>query len=64
MKLILATALLAAFAVANASNAAPMAFPSASLMQVQIEHGGGCRKSSPPGKCCHMETATGRVHCH
>ncbi len=29
-----------------------------------FEHGGGCRKSSPPGQCCHMETATGRVHCH
>ncbi|WP_171060814.1 hypothetical protein [Poseidonocella sp. HB161398] len=27
-------------------------------------HGGGCRKSSPPGQCCHMESATGRVHCH
>jgi len=27
-------------------------------------HGGGCRKSSPPGQCCHMETATGIVHCH
>jgi len=27
-------------------------------------HGGGCRKSSPPGKCCHMEKKTGKVHCH
>jgi hypothetical protein len=27
-------------------------------------HGGGCRKDSPPGKCCHMEKAKGRVHCH
>jgi len=27
-------------------------------------HGGGCRKASPPGQCCHMETATGQVHCH
>jgi len=27
-------------------------------------HGGGCRKNSPPGQCCHMETKTGRVHCH
>lgn len=27
-------------------------------------HGGGCRKSSPPGQCCHMESSTGRVHCH
>lgn len=29
-----------------------------------IMHGGGCRKSSPPGQCCHMETRTGVVHCH
>jgi len=27
-------------------------------------HGGGCRKSSPPGKCCHMDNSEGRVHCH
>ena len=27
-------------------------------------HGGGCRKSSPPGMCCHLETKTGIVHCH
>ena len=29
-----------------------------------LEHGGGCRKSSPPGRCCHMEKRVGRVHCH
>lgn len=27
-------------------------------------HGGGCRKSSPKGQCCHMETKTGKAHCH
>lgn len=27
-------------------------------------HGGGCRKSSPPGSCCHMDRKTGIVHCH
>lgn len=27
-------------------------------------HGGGCRKSSPAGQCCHLETRTGTVHCH
>ncbi|PWV99205.1 hypothetical protein DFR52_104498 [Hoeflea marina] len=27
-------------------------------------HGGGCRKSSPPGQCCHMEKKTGQVHFH
>ena len=29
-----------------------------------VEHGGGCRKSSPPGKCCHMDRKKGVVHCH
>lgn len=27
-------------------------------------HGGGCRKDSPPGQCCHMDRSTGLVHCH
>jgi hypothetical protein len=27
-------------------------------------HGGGCRKSSPPGQCCHMDNSTGQPHCH
>jgi len=30
----------------------------------EVAHGGGCRKSSPPGQCCHLEIATGIVHCH
>lgn len=30
----------------------------------QIGHGGGCRKSSPPGQCCHMDNSAGSVHCH
>lgn len=29
-----------------------------------LAHGGGCRKDSPPGQCCHLETSTGIVHCH
>ncbi len=29
-----------------------------------VEHGGGCRKSSPAGMCCHMDNSVGRVHCH
>jgi hypothetical protein len=28
-------------------------------------HGGGCRKSSPPGQCCHADNSNGgRVHYH
>lgn len=30
----------------------------------EASHGGGCRKSSPPGQCCHMDRSTGVVHCH
>ena len=29
-----------------------------------LAHGGGCRKSSPPGQCCHMDNSTGTFHCH
>lgn len=29
-----------------------------------VFHGGGCRKSSPPGQCCHMDRKRGEVHCH
>lgn len=29
-----------------------------------VEHGGGCRKNSPPGMCCHMDRKAGVVHCH
>lgn len=27
-----------------------------------ISHSGGCRKSSPPGKCCHAGSKP--LHCH
>ncbi|SIT23389.1 hypothetical protein SAMN05421774_11421 [Gemmobacter megaterium] len=37
----------------------------ASTLPGSVEaHGGGCRKSSPPGQCCHMDKKAGRVHCH
>lgn len=35
-----------------------------SIADQLIEHGGGCRKSSPPGQCCHMDNKAGSVHCH
>lgn len=34
------------------------------LPQVVLAHGGGCRKASPPGQCCHMDNRVGMVHCH
>ena len=27
-----------------------------------VEHSGGCRKSSPPGQCCHAGSKP--LHCH
>jgi len=27
-----------------------------------VRHGGGCRKASPPGQCCHAGTKP--YHCH
>ncbi|MCK0166844.1 hypothetical protein MWU52_04700 [Jannaschia sp. S6380] len=27
-----------------------------------VAHGGGCRKSSPPGQCCHAGSQP--LHCH
>lgn len=35
-----------------------------SLPALANAHGGGCRKSSPPGQCCHMDKKAGKVHCH
>jgi len=29
-----------------------------------VAHGGGCRKDSLPGRCCHMDRKTGIPHCH
>ncbi|AGH97360.1 hypothetical protein [Micavibrio aeruginosavorus] len=34
------------------------------LPSFAFAHGGGCRQSSPPGQCCHMDNRTGMVHCH
>lgn len=31
---------------------------------IAFAHGGGCRKDSPPGKCCHMDRKKGTMHCH
>ncbi|OWY02315.1 hypothetical protein B6V76_12900 [Thioclava sp. IC9] len=60
MKVVL-TFLAAVFALSMPLQAMPTA---AGLSQDEIAHGGGCRKSSPPGQCCHMDNSVGRVHCH
>lgn len=48
LRMLIAALLVAAFAMPMLANA----------------HGGGCRKNSPPGKCCHMDKKKGEVHCH
>lgn len=40
------------------------AAPVPSIESAVVEHGGGCRRSSPPGQCCHMDRKAGVVHCH
>lgn len=58
----LAAGALLVLAAIEPASAGP--FGAGARMQPLAEHGGGCRKSSPPGQCCHMETRTGTVHCH
>ncbi len=43
---------------------ATMAFTTFAYLPTADAHGGGCRKSSPAGQCCHMDRKAGRVHCH
>ena len=59
----LVTVLFAASLVASVASARS-ATPVPGVEKEIIEHGGGCRKSSPPGQCCHMNHKTGVVHCH
>lgn len=44
--------------------AAPAGAGLQTLVTADLYHGGGCRKSSPPGQCCHKDHSTGLVHCH
>lgn len=61
-RLVIMTVLAAALSAGVGGAAATVSVPSVS--SDVAEHGGGCRKASPPGQCCHMETRTGIVHCH
>lgn len=57
--------LTAAMFIAIPAQAAMSGAPSGPIYeQDSISHGGGCRKSSPPGQCCHMDRKAGVVHCH
>ena len=48
----------------SAAVAAPLKTTDGPVVESVVNHGGGCRRNSPPGQCCHMETRTGIVHCH
>ena len=66
MKTMMVLAISAAFAVSTGSmpvQAGGVTGANQTLTQ-SVEHGGGCRKSSPPGQCCHMDNKAGTVHCH
>lgn len=45
--------------VVSAQNPAPL--PGMTDTQT-VAHGGGCRKDSPPGQCCHAGSQP--YHCH
>lgn len=64
MKQILVYAACVAFAFTGTSIAAPLKTTDIKVVESTVSHGGGCRRTSPPGQCCHMETRTGIVHCH
>lgn len=58
---LISSAMLAGVAAAAPS---PLAKRPAGIAADVLAHGGGCRKDSPPGRCCHMDNRTGVVHCH
>lgn len=42
---------------------APVSLPNTTATEAPVaEHSGGCRKSSPPGQCCHAGSQP--LHCH
>lgn len=63
MRIILLAGAMAVLSLGVDQTSAKVVVPSDPILSV-AEHGGGCRKSSPPGQCCHMDNSTGRVHCH
>ncbi len=64
MTLRLAVVAILSVLVLGGSEAGANVVPDARGAAGLFEHGGGCRKNSPPGRCCHMDHSTGVVHCH
>ena len=65
MRVSLIMAVVAVLALSFGGGHVAAAAPTAPTIKPEVVyHGGGCRKSSPPGQCCHMDHSTGIVHCH
>lgn len=64
MKFIPIVALAAALCFGTAGLGLAAVGAGTSVQPETVQHGGGCRKSSPPGQCCHMDRRAGVVHCH
>jgi hypothetical protein len=62
MKLFAVSLSLIGFLLPVAAAQAGSDAPYTMVSQYQIEHGGGCRKSSPAGQCCHAGSKP--LHCH
>lgn len=60
------SALASVLATATTVPRAAGPFPAGEIKtgQETVFCGGGCRKSSPPGQCCHMDNSVGVPHCH
>ena len=56
-----AIALALGVAAGGASASVPVTATAEGVGDV-VQHGGGCRKDSPPGKCCHAGSQP--YHCH
>lgn len=48
------------FGIAPAHATTPS--PGGQIVSTEINHGGGCRKDSPAGQCCHAGSKP--YHCH
>jgi len=62
MKLILNFAICAALLAPAIAHSSTLTEHYAIGAQDEVEHGGGCRKSSPAGQCCHAGSKP--LHCH
>lgn len=60
--MIMAAAMLAALCLGPPGPAQAETGSGARPAAAELDHGGGCRKDSPPGRCCHAGSKP--YHCH